>query len=415
MNLDSYPPLGFTLPFQLEGKDSCYHDVEEFLQQSEKYVALHLPSYHFKRELVLETMDRLAPNLQTNTTLLLLNLTMCNMGPKGAEKIVRALLTHSTLGTNPPLQRLDLSWNNIGKEGAQMVGQLLEFNNNLEVLHLSVNMLDSEDVQVIIRGLIRNRNNTSLKVLDISDNEITRLPAELAQCPSTLIKFKYHGNPIDYIPLNVERWLDRFQNQQNYQIDQDSQSVHNRQIQQCIKDSLNRILDAGPPIYKTFEEVRDVIVNDSILSPECKTQLIEYASDPTEHTELRVTFAEALQYVFTRIEINEHKEGIKDILNKEMSDALCKCFTGRISRLIDCLNSIDNLVVIDLSPNDRINGICLQVYELLRQEGEASLTAENYQATVENVLKERGFDITEEIQDKYLAPIIQDFANEHDE
>ena len=112
--------------------------------------------------------------------------------------------------------------------------------------------------------------------------------------------------------------------------------------------------------------------------------MIEYASDQTEHSDLGVTFAEALQYVFTRIEMNQYKDGIKDVLNKEMSDALCKCFTGRISRLIDCLNGIDNLVVINLSPTEQINTICQQIYELLQQEGETSLTAENYQTRVEN-------------------------------
>ena len=50
-----------------------------------------------------------------------------------------------------------------------------------------------------------------------------------------------------------------------------------------------------------------------------------------------------------------------------MSNALCMCFTGRISRLIDCLNGIDNLVVINLSPTEQINAICQQIYELLQQ------------------------------------------------
>jgi hypothetical protein len=164
----------------------------------------------------------------------------------------------------------------------------------------------------------------------------------------------------------------------------------------------------GAPKYSSFEEVRNIIVNDSILSPQCKTQLIEYASDQTEHSGLGVTFAEALQYVFTRIDVNENGNEIKRILNQEMSDALCMCFTGRISRLIDCLNGIDDLVVIDLSPNERINSICLQIYELLSQKGEASLTAEDYQTRVEKELKERGFELTEEIQRNYIDPILQD-------
>jgi len=309
---------------------------------------------------------------------------------------------------------LNLYNENIGPEGTIALGRALESNNTLQKLDLYYNNIGNDGAVAIIGGIARNNTNTRLSKLDLSSNNITRLPAELAQCPAaTLTDFSYYNNPIEVnlIPPNVQRWLDRYQHQQNALIHQDSQNVHNRQIQQCIKDSLNRIINAchvnGAPTYSSFEEVRNVIVNDSILSPQCKTQLIEYASDQTEHSDLGVTFAEALQYVFTRIEMNQYKDGIKDVLNKEMSDALCKCFTGRISRLIDCLNGIDNLVVINLSPTEQINTICQQIYELLQQEGETSLTVENYQTRVENELKERGFELTQEVQSNHIDPIIQ--------
>ncbi len=205
----------------------------------------------------------------------------------------------------------------------------------------------------------------------------------------------------------MQRWLDRFQNQQNIQIHQDSQNVHNRQIQQCITDSMNRIVNAcHTPL--SFEEVRKLILDDSILTPKCKTQLIEYASDEIEHSNLGVTFAEALQYVFTRIVDNENGDEIKRILNQEMSDSLCMCFTGRISRLIDCMNGIDPLVVIDLSPETRILSICQQTYELLNQENGNSFTAEDYQTRVKKELEERGFELTEEIQTNFINPILED-------
>ena len=40
----------------------------------------------------------------------------------------------------------------------------------------------------------------------------------------------------------------------------------------------------------------------------------------------------------------ENSDSIKAILNQEMTDALCMCFTGRISRLLNCLTGIDSLV-----------------------------------------------------------------------
>ena len=300
---------------------------------------------------------------------------------------------------------MDISVNNIGNDGAVSIGEALESNNTLQDLDLCDNEIGNDGAVAVIRGIARN-TNTHLSILDISENNITQLPAELAQC-RTIRRFKYGINPIEYIPPHVQRWLDRFQDQQNIQIHQDSQNVHNRQIQQCITDSMNRIVNAcHTPL--SFEEVRKLILDDSILTPKCKTQLIEYASDETEHSNLGVTFAEALQYVFTRIVDNENCDAIKRILNQEMSDALCMCFTGRISRLIDCMNGIDDLVVIDLSPETRILSICQQTYELLNQENGNSFTAEDYQTRVKKELEERGFELTEEIQTNFINPILQD-------
>ena len=67
-----------------------------------------------------------------------------------------------------------------------------------------------------------------------------------------------------------------------------------------------------------MQEVRDVILSDSILSAQCKTQLVEYALDDSIHTVLGLKFAEALQYVFTRID-----------LNKENGDEIKKSFESR--------------------------------------------------------------------------------------
>merc|ERR1711988_720277 len=130
----------------------------------------------------------------------------------------------------------------------------------------------------------------------------------------------------------------------------------------------------------------------------------------------------ALRYVFSRIESNPNAEGIKEVLNQEMSDSLCKCFTGRITRLINCLNVLDPLVNINLlSENEMINMICQQVYESLgeqeelngkgqRQETEEEpvatiLTAENYRRQVEEELENRGIIVTDEIREGHIDAI----------
>ena len=132
-----------------------------------------------------------------------------------------------------------------------------------------------------------------------------------------------------------------------------------------------------------------------------------------------MTFGEALRYVFSRIQSNPNADGIKGVLNQEMSDSLCKCFTGRITRLIDCLNGLDPLVEINLlSENEMINMVCKQVYELLEEQEEKEqqegteerriatvLTAENYRQQVEEELEKRGITVTNELRENHIDPI----------
>ena len=44
---------------------------------------------------------------------------------------------------------------------------------------------------------------------------------------------------------------------------------------------------------------------------------------------------------------------------KEIHDSICKCFTGRISRLINCLNGYDSKINITISQNDKISNIII--------------------------------------------------------
>jgi hypothetical protein len=130
----------------------------------------------------------------------------------------------------------------------------------------------------------------------------------------------------------------------------DSQNVHNHQIQESIRNSVNNILQIKPVITN----FTDLILNDPILTQQTKEILIEYSNDTNVYMALNITFNELLIAVFNRIEMNEHKDEIKRVLNVEMNDSICKCFTGRISRLVNCLNGFDDLVDIKISENEQI-------------------------------------------------------------
>ncbi len=48
---------------------------------------------------------------------------------------------------------------------------------------------------------------------------------------------------------------------------------------------------------------------------------------------------------------------IKRVLDQEMADATCMCFTGRISRLVNALNGFDDLVRVNIGDNEQIGTI----------------------------------------------------------
>ena len=73
--------------------------------------------------------------------------------------------------------------------------------------------------------------------------------------------------------------------------------------------------------------------------------------------DIGIKFSELLVHVWERIKENKYKDEILEILNGEMSDSICKCFTGRISRLVNCLNGFDDDVQINISKNEQISNI----------------------------------------------------------
>ena len=84
---------------------------------------------------------------------------------------------------------------------------------------------------------------------------------------------------------------------------------------------------------------------------------MDYSSDESVHSILNLTFKEILLAVYQKIINHEHKLEILEILNEEMKSAECKCFTGRITRLVNCLSGFDNDVVIKIADNEQIGNV----------------------------------------------------------
>ena len=73
-----------------------------------------------------------------------------------------------------------------------------------------------------------------------------------------------------------------------------------------------------------------------------------------------------------------------------MIDSHCKCFTGRISRLVNCLNGFTDLVKINISNNQQIGNIIIIIKEKLELENNYSV--EKHKELVIKELIERDFN-----------------------
>ena len=268
------------------------------------------------------------------------------------------------------------------------IGQLTQ----LTELDLGYNLLTSLPPEI---GQL-----THLTELDLEDNRLTSLPPEIGQltqltelylggnrltslqvaiCNLRNAKIYYSRNPITYLPPQVERFLQR--QQVGQKLYSDPQSVHNTDIQRAFRQSVEKLSETKP-VLTTDETLTEVLASN--LCSQTKQALTEYCSDTTVHSVLNLTFSEILQMVWNRIRNHPVQSEILTVLDQEMSDALCQCFTGRITRLVNCLNIFDPDVQFTISDAEQLSNLVI----LIRGKF-SSLPEQRLQ--LEKEMKERGY------------------------
>jgi hypothetical protein len=154
------------------------------------------------------------------------------------------------------------------------------------------------------------------------------------------------------------------------------------------------------PIYK-LDNLNDIIINNTFINNNTKTILFEYMNCKDVHSTLNVTFAELLINVLSFIDQHEAKKEIYKVLEQEMKDTICKCFTGRMSRLINCLNGFEDHIVIHISNNEQIGNIIILIKDKLIKEN--NYTIELHKEIVTKELYERGYE--KDIIDEWISYI----------
>ena len=219
-------------------------------------------------------------------------------------------------------------------------------------------------------------NFEKLKNLDsifCSYNQIISFPISWVRLIN-LRHIKYDNNPIEYIPPNLLRII----NSNGQNIYEDKQSVHNHNIQICIYNSIQYLIKDKPSI--SIETMRQEIKNECISYQ----LLIDYCIDQTVHAELNVTFEEVLLSIWSKIRDNINKKEIIKVLNIEILDSECKCFTGRLTRLVNCLSGFDNNVIMQISDNEQMSNISKLLYNKYPNE-------KDYKRELRKEFEERGY------------------------
>ena len=287
------------------------------------------------------------------------------------------------------LQELNLSYN--------MITEIKNIDTmvNLHCLYLSGNEITeikNIDTMVNLHCLdlsnnkiteLKNIDNlVNLQELDLNRNKITEIPLTILN-NINLIFFNYDENII--VNPIITRFLNRNTIKTNkISVYNDNQNVHNYDINKSISQSIYAILNTPKNNYPYIND----IITDLILTSQTKESLVEYCACTDVHSTLNVTFAEVLQSVWCVIQKHADSEEIKKILNAEMSDSICKCFTGRLSRLINTLNGFDERVCIMISNNDAIGNIIVMI---IAQNKDKNITEQKAICKVE--LLSRGYEL----------------------
>ncbi len=194
-------------------------------------------------------------------------------------------------------------------------------------------------------------NCINLEDLDCRNNQIISLAPVVYL--RRLKKIKYDNNPLEIQTMQVQRFLNQIQNNMITSIYNDRQNVHDPNIQRTVCDSLQSLLLDPKPNFSI-----DDIINSNVNN-ETKQALIEYYQDQTIHSIHLISYGELLSYVWNRIIKSEYQTELNKILEEQISDAECKCFTGRFNRTLSVLVGFYDDIKINISDNSRISTIIL--------------------------------------------------------
>lgn len=169
-----------------------------------------------------------------------------------------------------------------------------------------------------------------------------------------LSTISYTENPLNPPTLQVQRFINRMKNiNTETSIYNDKQNIHDINIQQTVCESIQRLLQDPKPEFNLVNFIQ------SPLDPHVISLIVEYLQDETIHSIHFITYCELFSYVWNRIINSPHKLDLLKILEEQIMDSECKCFTGRFNRTLSVLAGFYDDIKIEISDGTRIGAIIL--------------------------------------------------------
>ncbi len=215
---------------------------------------------------------------------------------------------------------------------------------NLQILYCSSNQLTS---------LEPLSNCVNLQILYCGSNQLTSLEPLIHL--RRLCEFDFSNNPIEIPTIQIQRILNRIKTNRNSSIYNDKQNVHDTEIQRTVCDSVQSLLK-DPKKDFSIEDVINSELNKSTIE-----SIIEYCQDQTVHSIHLITYMELLGLIWNRIINSVHKSELLRILEEQITDSECKCFTGRFNRTLSVLVGFFDDIQINISDKSRISAIILNL------------------------------------------------------
>jgi len=154
--------------------------------------------------------------------------------------------------------------------------------------------------------------------------------------------------------------------------------------------------------------LKDVVVRRQVLSKEAKNLLLKYCESTDVHLELNVTYKQIAECIFgwlSRQNTEVWNEVIK-ILDVELLSSKDKCFSGRLSRLISCLDGFHPGVRISIATSDQISN---RVLSSMNKGKEQGLEVEEILVNVLRELKE--LELSESQINEWMGIVAENFED----